>query len=101
MGTTVAMKYATVELAARQFASTGLAMRAMAVTARALAQVLRVSFWGTVFGAEIIRRLDLIHDKANALGQLCEQFSRNLRRAIADHKNGDYQEGAYFADPTR
>ena len=100
MGTTAAMKYAPVELAARQFASTSLVMLGMAVTAKALAQALRVSFWGTEFGAEIIGRMDLIHDKATALGQSCGQFSRNLQRAIADHKSRDYQEGAYFEDPT-
>jgi hypothetical protein len=96
MGAKVAMTYGPIESASQQFQTTADVMKGVAAAAKAISDALKASFFGAIFGAEVIRRMDLISEKAKKMSKICEEFHNDLDTAEKDHKSGDYKEGTYF-----
>lgn len=98
MGQVVAMTYAPIQGVAKGFDMQSQSLNVVAKVLRALAQALKASLFGAILFAEIIRRMELIAKKAEALAKLCDEFSNDLKRAVKDHQSGDYKAGSYFGE---
>jgi uncharacterized protein YukE len=94
---TVQMTYAPVEKAAKGFDATSKALKAMGKILQVVIQQLRAAAAATLgMSAVYANYLDVIRQKVEKLAKICDEFARDLRRAIKEHKAGDYQGGTYF-----
>jgi gas vesicle protein len=92
------MTYQPIQTTAKGFDTQSQTLKTVAKVLKALAQALKASFFGAILFAEIIRRMELVADKSEKLAAVCDEFSGDLKRAVADHQSGDYKAGSYFGE---
>ncbi len=102
MGTTVAMTYAPIEATAQGFTAQAQTLRVIAKVLNALVQVLRaMAFASLGTSLALAQYYDTIREKCEKLAKVCEEFSADLKRAVAEHKAGTYKAGSYFGEGIR
>ncbi len=93
----VEMDYEVVEGVAKGFDTAHEMLQAISQALKVAIESLRaasfVSFGTT---AALEQTLEFFKKIADNLMKLCVEFADKLRKAIGDHKRGDYKAGAYF-----
>lgn len=103
MGTTVAMTYAPVEAASKGFQQQAQMFRVISKATAALVQILRATAFASAgTGLALASYLESrVQKNCEKTAKLCEEFSEDLKRAVEDHKSGDYKAGSYFGEGIR
>lgn len=100
--TTVEMDYDVVGQGSKIFATVADMLRSVAKVLEVLINILRASaFLSGGTSLALANYLENIKNKILPLAKVCDEFSGDLARAIADHKAGDIQGKRYFGEGIR
>lgn len=93
----VAMTYPTVTAVARGFDQQAETLQGISTALAGAIEILRAA---AMFGAVMAKFLaDYLEGIKKAIDQLikdCKFYSKNLDKAVNDHKTGQYEAGSYF-----
>lgn len=95
----VEMDYSAVEKVAKGFDATSKSLKTMAKVLEVIIQQLRAAAMATMGMSNIYANyLETIKKKAEKVAKVCDEFAGDLRRAIRDHRQGDYEGKRYFGE---
>lgn len=96
---TVEMTYAPIQQASKAFEVSAQTLKTIGKALEIAIQILRATAFASMgTSLALANYLDVIKDKVQKLGKLCQEFSGDLKRAVSDHKKGDYKAGTYFGE---
>lgn len=97
--TTVEMTYAPIQAVSKGFQTMAQTLKTIGKALEIAIQILRASAFASMgTSLAMANYLDVIKQKVEKLGKLCTEFSNDLKRAVDDHKKGDYRAGSYFGE---
>lgn len=95
----VSMDYEAVEGVAKGFDATAKALRAVEKVLEMVIMQLRAAAAYTFGMTQVwVRYFEGIKKQVINVYKICEEFARDLRRAITDHRNGDFEGKRYFGE---
>ncbi|MCW1971162.1 MAG: hypothetical protein KIH69_023895 [Anaerolineae bacterium] len=93
----VEMDYGAVEKVAKGFDDARETLEIIKQALEAVIQSLQAaSFVSFGTSAALAQTLKFFQDIVKNLIALCKEFAEDLRKAVNDHKRGDYKAGSYF-----
>lgn len=99
MGAVVSMTYQPILDVSNGFSQTAQSLRTIAKVLEALITILRIAaFCGAIMAKFLADYLQVIKTKCEKLAKVCDEFAKDLKRAVAEHKAGDYKAGSYFGE---
>ncbi len=99
---TVLMDYDRMGYVAKSFRAVAQMLRAIAKVLEIQIQILRASAFASMGTSLILARYyENIKNKVTKLAGICEEFSKDIRGAISDHKRGDVRGRARFGEGVR
>jgi hypothetical protein len=98
----VQMDYTVIGAVAAGFTAAQAQVTAIWVATVAIITVLLANpFVSLTVGPQLIRIRDAVKQQGQELAQMCGEFSDDLKRAIGDHRTGDYGGKRYFGEGVR
>ena len=95
----VEMDYSAVEKVAKGFDATSKSLKMISKVLEVIIQQLRAAALATMGMSNVYANyLETIKKKCEKLAKICDEFGGDLRRAIKDHKAGDYRGKQYFGE---
>lgn len=95
----VEMEYAPIQAVSKGFQVAAQTLKTIGKALEIAIQILRASAFASMgTSLAMANYLDVIKQKVEKLSKLCTEFSNDLKRAVSDHKKGDYQAGTYFGE---
>lgn len=95
----VEMDYSVVDKVAKGFDATAKSLKMIGKVLGVIIQQLRAAAMATMgMSAVYANYLENIKKKVEKLAKICEEFAGDLRRAIQDHRRGDYRGKRYFGE---
>jgi sulfite exporter TauE/SafE len=98
-GQVVQMDYAVVGEVSNGFGVAAQTLRTVAKVLGILVQILRAMALASLgTSLALAQYLDTIQKKCENLAKISDEFSKDLKGAIEDHKRGDFQGKRYFGE---
>lgn len=95
----VEMEYAPILAVSKGFQTTAQTLKTIGKALEIAIQILRAQAFASMgTSLAMAQYLEVIKQKVEKLGKLCTEFSNDLKRAVTDHKRGDYKGGTYFGE---
>lgn len=97
----VEMEYAPVMTASKGFQTAAQTLKTIGKALEIAINLLRsgpAAFFSMGTSTVLAQYLEGIKKAVEKLGKLCTEFSNDLKRAVDDHKKGDYKAGSYFGE---
>ena len=95
----VEMDYSVVDKVAKGFDSTAKSLKMIGKVLEVIIQQLRAAAAAALgMSAVYANYLENIKKKVEKLAKICDEFANDLRRAIQDHRRGDYRGKRYFGE---
>lgn len=99
---TVLMDYDRMGYVAKSFRAVAQMLRAISKVLQIQIQILRAAAFASMGTSLVLARYyENIKNKVDKLAKICEEFSRDIRGAIGDHKRGDVRGRARFGEGVR
>ena len=54
------------------------------------------AFVNPVIAVALMSRITMLKQRTDKLSKVCTEFSVDMKRAVQEHKTGDYKAGTYF-----
>ncbi len=97
MASTVAMTYPTVTAVARGFDAQAAMLKVIMLAITAAVRAMQAAcFMAPMVVEKLEQYLENIQKANDKLVKDCEFYSKNLDKAVNDHKTGQYDAGSYF-----
>lgn len=55
------------------------------------------AFVNPFVAAALASRITMLKQRTDKLSKVCTEFSNDLKKAVTEHKSGDYKAGTYFS----
>jgi hypothetical protein len=95
----VQMDYARVTAVSNRFKTSSARLIAVGKVLGVTITMLRVAaFFGVVLAAALAKYFERIKLRVDYMAAMTAEFSRDLARAVDDHRNGQYVAGSYFGE---